>query len=166
MSLIGKVTAERVLRGRINRLDTLCISAYEIAVKNGFEGTEEEWLKSLKGEKGDKGEPGGVTSVNGIAPDENGNVNTFAATKKTTITLLASEWVGSGTLYSQIVNVDGISANSQVNLTPGVEQLSIFYEKDLTFITENDGGVLTVYVIGQKPQNDYVIQADIVEVVI
>ena len=28
-------------------------SAYDIAVKNGFEGTEEEWLESLKGEKGD-----------------------------------------------------------------------------------------------------------------
>ena len=27
-------------------------SAYEIAVKNGFEGTEEEWLLSLKGDPG------------------------------------------------------------------------------------------------------------------
>lgn len=42
-------------------------SAYEIAVEHGFEGTEEEWLESLKGEpgpqgpqgpKGDKGDPG------------------------------------------------------------------------------------------------------------
>lgn len=28
-------------------------SAYDIAVKNGFEGSEQEWLESLKGEKGD-----------------------------------------------------------------------------------------------------------------
>lgn len=28
-------------------------SAYEVAVENGFEGTQEEWLLSLKGEKGD-----------------------------------------------------------------------------------------------------------------
>lgn len=28
-------------------------SAYEIAVDHGFEGSEEEWLASLKGEKGD-----------------------------------------------------------------------------------------------------------------
>lgn len=28
-------------------------SAYEVAVLNGFEGTEEEWLTSLKGAKGD-----------------------------------------------------------------------------------------------------------------
>ena len=33
-------------------------SAYEIAVENGFVGTEEEWLYSLKGEKGDKGDKG------------------------------------------------------------------------------------------------------------
>lgn len=30
-------------------------SAYEIAVENGFEGTEAEWLASLKGDKGDQG---------------------------------------------------------------------------------------------------------------
>lgn len=33
-------------------------SAYEIAVKYGFNGTEEEWLASLKGEPGIKGEKG------------------------------------------------------------------------------------------------------------
>lgn len=32
-------------------------SAYEIAVKNGFEGTETEWLESLHGKPGDKGDP-------------------------------------------------------------------------------------------------------------
>lgn len=32
------------------------LSAYEIAVKNGFEGTEEEWLASLKGEPGKDGD--------------------------------------------------------------------------------------------------------------
>ena len=33
-------------------------SAYDIAVENGFEGSVEEWLESLKGEKGDKGRDG------------------------------------------------------------------------------------------------------------
>lgn len=33
-------------------------SAYEIAVENGFEGTESEWLTSLKGEKGETGTSG------------------------------------------------------------------------------------------------------------
>lgn len=33
-------------------------SAYELAVEQGYEGTEQEWLASLKGEKGDKGDKG------------------------------------------------------------------------------------------------------------
>ena len=73
-------------------------SAYQVAVKNGFEGSEEEWLASLKGDPGndymltpeDKAEiaemaselvevpdgdlTGVVKSVNGQTPDENGNV--------------------------------------------------------------------------------------------
>lgn len=34
-------------------------SAYEVAVQNGFVGTEEEWLESLKGETGEPGTPFG-----------------------------------------------------------------------------------------------------------
>ena len=45
-------------QGRINRLSVLCIDAYGVAVKNGFKGTVEEWLESLKGAKGDKGDKG------------------------------------------------------------------------------------------------------------
>ena len=82
------------------------------------------------------------------------------------VSLPAAAWKGSGTLYSQVVSIAGITENSQVNLTPSVEQLAIFYEKDITFVTENDGGVVTIYVIGQKPQNDYTIQANIVEVIV
>lgn len=33
-------------------------SAYDVAVDNGFQGSEEEWLASLKGEPGDQGDPG------------------------------------------------------------------------------------------------------------
>jgi hypothetical protein len=34
------------------------LSAYQVAVQHGFEGTEDEWLISLKGDKGDTGEKG------------------------------------------------------------------------------------------------------------
>ena len=82
----------------------------------------------------------------------------------TDVVLPAAKWVGSGNLYSQVVSLNGVTERSQVNLTPSVEQLVVFYQKDITFVTENYGGVITVYVIGQKPQNDYTIQADIMEV--
>lgn len=80
------------------------------------------------------------------------------------VTLESNAWVGNNNLYSQVVTIEGVTENSQVDLTPSVEQLAVFYEKDLAFVTENDGGVVTVYVIGQKPQNDYTIQVTITEV--
>ena len=54
-------------------------SAYQIALNNGFEGTEQEWLSSLKGEqgisgaqgpKGDKGDTGaaGKNGTDGKTP--------------------------------------------------------------------------------------------------
>lgn len=47
MSLEGKASPGQELKGRINAVDILTISAYGIAVKHGFKGTEEEWLDSL-----------------------------------------------------------------------------------------------------------------------
>lgn len=80
------------------------------------------------------------------------------------VNLVANQWTGTGNLYSQVVSIEGVTENSQVDLTPSVEQLAAFYEKDLAFVTENESGIVTVYAIGQKPQNDYVIQVTITEV--
>lgn len=49
-------------------------SAYQIAVDNGFVGTESEWLASLKGEKGDKGD----TGDSGDAPVTDVKVNNIS----------------------------------------------------------------------------------------
>jgi hypothetical protein len=77
----------------INGLNGL--SAYQIAIDNGFDGTEQEWLESLKGkdglpgeagssgQSGDKGDPGkdGVTyipqigSVTTVRPTENASAS-------------------------------------------------------------------------------------------
>ena len=48
-------------------VDVSGLSAYDIAVANGFVGTEAAWLASLKGERGAKGEPGepGIQGVQG-----------------------------------------------------------------------------------------------------
>ena len=43
-------------------------SAYEVAVANGFEGSEEEWLKSLRGEVGPQGEVGPIGPEGPIGP--------------------------------------------------------------------------------------------------
>lgn len=90
--------------------------------------------------------------------------STVKAAKIGEVTLLSSAWEGGGNLYYQAVRIDGVTENSQVDITPSVEQLVVFYEKDITFVTENEDGNVTVYAIGQKPTNDYTIQVTITEV--
>lgn len=93
-----------------------------------------------------------------------GTVGTKGMARIGEVVLLADNWIGDESPYSQVVEIEGVTENSQVDLTPSVEQLVVFYEKDLAFVTENENGVVTVYAIGQKPQNDYTIQVTITEV--
>lgn len=87
-----------------------------------------------------------------------------ASSRITEVYLPSSAWEGNGNLYSQVVRVDGITPYSKVDLLPSVEQLAVFYEKDVTFVTENEDGVVTIYAIGEKPVMDYTMQAQITEV--
>ena len=80
------------------------------------------------------------------------------------IELLAENWEGDTSPYSQVIEIDGTTENSQVTLTLDSDQYMVFYEKDVAFVTENVDGVITVYSIGQKLQNDYTIQAIVEEV--
>lgn len=82
-------------------------SAYELAVKNGYTGTETEWLATLKGEKGEKGEPGtngsdgkpgkdGVDGANGTdgKPGANG-LSAYELAAKNGFTGNESAWLAS-----------------------------------------------------------------------
>ena len=91
-------------------------------------------------------------------------IGAASAVRLSEVKLLAAAWRGNGNLYSQVVNINGITANSLVDLQPSAEQLQIFHEKDLAFTTENNKGVVTVFAIGDRPLNDYTIQATITEV--
>lgn len=118
---------------------------------------------------------GGVYKITEIGPYGTTFLPTFcfslggsgSSARVGVVELPASGWVASENsenLYSQEVTIAGVTANSQVDLTPDVEQLVVFYEKDLTFVTENENGIVTVYAIGQKPENDYTVQVTITEV--
>lgn len=164
--IMGEDT-RKALVGKIKAINIFHTDAYAIAVRNGYKGTEAEWLASLNGEDG-------YTPVKGKDYFTEADINAMvdAVRKKATpariseVTLRASGWTGSASPYSQIVTVNGVTENDQVDLTPSVEQLAVFHEKDLAFVTENDGGVVTVYAVGQKPTNDYTIQVTLTEVVV
>lgn len=81
------------------------------------------------------------------------------------VKLLASAWVSEDDKrHIQIVEPKGVTNKSQVDLTPDDQQLVVFYEKDLTFVTKNESGVVTAIAIGQKPTNDYTVQVTLTEV--
>ena len=82
------------------------------------------------------------------------------------VTLLAYAWEGTASPYSQVVTIDGVTKHSKIDLQPDAEQLSIFYEKDVAFLAENEDGVVTVLCIGQKPTNDYTVQVTMTEVIV
>lgn len=88
-----------------------------------------------------------------------------ASARITNIMIPSSAWVTeSDNLHSQVVSVHGVTEYSKVDLLPSVAQLAIFHEKDVSFVTENEDGVVTVYAIGDKPTNNYTMQAQITEV--
>ena len=185
MSTIGNAESYIEVKGTISVPDLITgKSAYEIALLNGFEGTEAEFIDWLKfGKDGVSGvyvgsgempegynvqiDPSGEAGFSEEDIDKIVNKVLERAGSPARIgyvSLLASAWVGDDSPYSQVVTVEGVTENSQVDLTPSVEQLAIFHNKDLAFVTENEDGVVTVYAIGQKPENDYTIQVTITEV--
>ena len=80
------------------------------------------------------------------------------------IDLPSANWKGSGSPYSQVVTIDGVTEFSKVDINPSIEQLAIFHTKDIAFVAENEDGKVTVYCIGQKPTADYQMQITITEV--
>ena len=68
--------------------------------------------------------------------------------------------------YAQVVNVNNavVTFNSKVDLQVTDEQFAIFYEKDIGFSTTNENGVVTVYCVGNVPENDYEFQVVVTEV--
>lgn len=80
------------------------------------------------------------------------------------VTLLAAAWVENDGVYSQVVELAGVTSHTKVDLQPTPDQDEIFRAKTLAFVTENDNGVVTVFSIGDRPLNDYTIQATMTEV--
>ena len=68
-------------------------SAYKIALDNGFRGTQQDWLESLKGEPGEQGEPGknGVDITEGGSAYEIALAEGFKGTRKEWLESLKGE---------------------------------------------------------------------------
>jgi hypothetical protein len=85
-------------------------------------------------------------------------------TKTASVALASTDWTGTESPYSQEVIVDGATSNSKVDLQPTGEQLNSLATNRTILNTANDNGTVTVYAIGNKPTEDYTMQATITEV--
>ena len=121
-------------------------SAYELAVDNGYTGTEEEWLASLKGTNG-------VTTVQTTKIDK-------------TCTFTADGW-NDVVPYTQTVAVEGIteSLNPRIDLivsdnvaTGKKEEIAFSY---FTRVTTGDG-ILTAYCYETKPDVNLNIMIEVI----
>ena len=121
-------------------------SAYEIAIQNGYTGTEKEWLESLKGTDG-------TTTVQTTKIDK-------------TCTFLATGW-SSTVPYTQTVTVEGIteSLNPRIDIiisdnvvTGKKEEIAFSY---VTKVTTGDG-ILTAYCYETKPDVDLNIMIEVI----
>ena len=158
-------------------------SAYEVAVRNGFEGTEADWLASLHAAS---------STVNGIGPDASGNIalkasdipmgandDTTVAAKltqqetklkqkaKTTAysaALPASGWTGSAAPYTQTATVTGLKATDEVVADVDMsgataetyEELAESWALVGTITTANNQ--ITAKCWGEKPEKDLTVR--------
>ena len=82
---------------------------------------------------------------------------------RTSVTLTA-EWSGNDP-YSQVVSVPGTTANSMIELQPGIDAIRSFKQSGVDAMwVENDNGVLTVFALGAAPPVATEIQCVVTEV--
>ena len=138
-------------------------SAYQIAVEQGYQGSESDWLSSLKGDKGDPGDRGlqgipgekgekgdtGADGKDGFSPIANvvkdGSVITITITDKngtTTVTLTEGAAVDL-TPYAKVTYVDEKVQELSDNLTYTLQEhtLSITHLEDKSHTHENQSAL-------------------------
>ena len=97
-------------------------------------------------------------------------VLTQALPRVVTVTLDVDQWVEttcetdpSLSYYAQTLTLDNVTTQSRLDLQPDADMLAEFKELDLVFVTENNGGVITVHSVGDVPLKSYTMQATIIE---
>ena len=148
------------------------LSAYALAVKHGFSGSESEWLASLVGagsgdmKASDYDPSGDVARAGGVGA----YVLAAASARQEKIArgtlTLSDAWAGAGP-YTQTVTVTGAvcGAGSRVDLQPSAAQLAALLAADVrALVIENDGGVLTAHALGGRPSAAMTVQCTLTEV--
>ncbi len=102
------------------------LSAYELAVENGFVGTEAEWLTSLQGAPGQDGSDG-IIGYNGASAYEIAVANGFVGTEDAWLLSLQGAPGNNGATGATGENgIDGIDGSNGTNGADGADGLSAY----------------------------------------
>lgn len=89
-----------------------------------------------------------------------------AAAKIIDITIPGNGWKGAESPYSQVVEVEGVAANSIVDLAGDSAALKVLSDSRCAVYLENDSGTVTAVAVGGKPKSSLTLQAIIREGVV
>lgn len=145
--LRGTVVNPDVIRGK---------SAYEVAVANGFDGTEEEWLASLQGEQGIQGIQGEQGEKGD--PGEDGKDYDYGNIRDTLeITLKSTDWADN----KQTIPANAISENSTLVASPTTESTEAYIASGI-MLTEAEVGEMAFECV-VPPTEDIAVLVHIVD---
>ncbi|MEN1994146.1 MULTISPECIES: YadA-like family protein [Stenotrophomonas] len=106
------------------------LSAYEVALANGFQGNESDWLASLKGESGAPGAPGsgsGSTVKGGANVEVTTNTDgtqTVAVSDNVQLSDAGSVSVGATTVNAQGVSIEGGASVTTAGINAGNQRVT------------------------------------------
>ena len=117
-------------------------SAYEVAVKNGYIGTEEEWLNSLIGKQG----PTGISVVKVEKTKTEGLIDTYTITysdeSTSTFQITNGKTPVKGTDYFDDNDKQEIVDDVVTATTPSFEQKHTIYRKEVTEAIEAESEIV------------------------
>ena len=92
------------------------------------------------------------------------NSNPVSLPRLVTITIPVSGWSGSNNMYSQVISVNGVNANSKLDLQPTSSQIAALKNAEIVLMASNNNGKVTIYSVNGKPSTNLTMQMLITDV--
>lgn len=140
--------------------------AYELAVRNGYEGTEEEWEEAVAAVAGNAGLIASALAAAQAAQTTAGEAKTAAQNAQNAITALglasasvtiaASAWTGDEAPYSATVQCAAATASNTLTVGVGGSMTAAQYReiaRARLVCTGQGAGTITLSAFGKKPEN-------------
>ncbi len=87
------------------------------------------------------------------------------AARQSSVSIVASQWTGTDSPFTQVVTIENSKASSKVDLQPDSTVIQQLLDDGCNGLyIQNDAGTLTAYAVGSAPTVDLTIQCTLTEV--